>query len=76
MREEIIDRLRNVKVTFIGDGVERFLNSPTGLSLHVIRMENCPPIRELAMTGIRKYQDKVVDFPKPLYLRAPDVCVK
>lgn len=76
MREEIIDKLRNVKVTFIGDGVERFLNSPTGLSLHVIRMENCPPIRELAMTGIRKYQDKVVDFPKPLYLRAPDVCVK
>lgn len=74
--EDIISQLRGPKITMIGDGVERFLSRPTGLSLHVIRMENCPPIRELAMAGIQKYNNKVVDFPKPLYLRLPDVCIK
>lgn len=74
--DDIIPLLRDVKVTLIGDGVERFLYKPSGLSLHVIRMEKCPPIRELALVGIQKYQDKINDFPKPLYLRAPDVCIK
>lgn len=74
--EDIIQQLRNRKITLIGDGVERFLAKPTGLSLHVIRMEKHLNIEDLALCGLRKYQRKVVDFPKPLYLRAPDVCVK
>ena len=74
--EEIIDRLRGPKVTLVGDGVERFLNKPSGLSLHAIKMLNCPPIEDLAACGLQKYQNKIFDFPKPLYLRAPDVCIK
>lgn len=74
--EEIIDKLRGPKVTLIGDGVNRFLNKPSGLSLHAIKMLNCPPIENLAACGIKKYQNKIFDFPKPLYLRAPDVCTK
>lgn len=74
--EEIIDRLRHKKVTLIGDGVERFLGRPSGLSLHVIRMEDCLSIEALAACGDEKFRLKNLDYPKPLYLRAPDVCVK
>lgn len=74
--EEIINQLRGPKITLVGDGVERFLNKPSGLSLHVIKMLNYPPIEDLAACGIHKYQNKIFDFPKPLYLRAPDVCIK
>lgn len=74
--EEIIDRLRNHKVTFTGDGVERFLSRPSGLSLHVINMPDVPPIAALARCGAERWSKKNLDYPKPLYLRAPDVCVK
>ena len=75
-REDIITRLRDRKVTFIGDGVERFLSVPTGLSIHAIIMKPHLDIEDLARCGLRKFNRKTVDFPKPLYLRAPDVCVK
>lgn len=74
--EAVIDRLRHKKVTLTGDGVERFLSRPSGLSLHVIRMEDCLPVEALAACGSEKYRLKKLDYPKPLYLRAPDVCVK
>ena len=74
--EDIISKLRNKKVSLIGDGVERFLNKQSGLSLHVIRMEDLPPIKALAKCGEKRYLKKNLDYPKPLYLRAPDVCVK
>ena len=74
--EDIINLLRHKKVTLIGDGVERFLSRPSGLSLHVIRMEDCLSIDALAACGNEKYHLKKTDYPKPLYLRAPDVCVK
>ena len=74
--EDVIDQLRNHKVTLVGDGVERFLSQPSGLSLHVIRMEDLPPIEALARCGANRYQKKNLDYPKPLYLRAPDVCIK
>lgn len=74
--EEIIDRLRNHKVTFTGDGVERFLSKPSGLSLHVINMPDILPIAALARCGAARWDKKNLDYPKPLYLRAPDVCVK
>lgn len=75
-REDIIAKLRDHKVTFIGDGVERFLSSPTGLSLHAIIMKKHLDVEDLAQCAIRKFKRKTNDFPKPLYLRAPDVCVK
>lgn len=74
--EEIIDKLRNRKITFTGDGVERFLSKPSGLSLHVINMPDIPPIGALARCGAERWGKKNLDYPKPLYLRAPDVCVK
>lgn len=74
--EEIIDQLRGPKITLVGDGVERFLFKPSGLSLHVIKMLKSPPIENLMLCAYRKYKNKQVDFPKPLYLRAPDVCTK
>jgi len=74
--EDVINRLRHKKVTLIGDGVERFLSRPSGLSLHAIRMEDNLSIEKLALCGENKYRRKALDYPKPLYLRAPDVCIK
>jgi len=75
-REEIIALLQRKKVTFLGDGVERFLSSPTGLSLNAILSSKGLDIKELTLCGINKYRKKEHNYPKPLYLRAPDVCVK
>lgn len=75
-RDDIIAELRGKKVSFIGDGVERFLSSPTGLSLHSILFKPHLDIEDLALCAIRKFQKKATDYPKPIYLRAPDVCIK
>lgn len=75
-KENIIARLRNKKVTMIGDGVERFLMQPTGLSLHCIMAEDYLPIENVGLCGYKQYLRKRIDFPKPVYLRAPDVCLK
>lgn len=74
--DELISHLRYKKVSLIGDGVERFLTKPSGLSLHAIRMEDCLDIEYLALSGLKRYKRKQLDYPKPLYLRAPDVCIK
>lgn len=71
--EDILPLLRGKKVSLIGDGVERFLSRPSGLSLHSIQMPESLDIELLARAGIKQYQDKRLDYPKPLYLRAPDV---
>lgn len=76
LREDIIAQLRNKKVTMIGDGVERFLMSPTGLSLHCIKSFDYLPIENVGLCGYKQYVNKRVDFPKPVYLRSPDVCLK
>ena len=76
MREDIISQLRGKKVTMLGDGDERFLMTPTGLSLHVIKSFGCLPIENVGLCGYKQYLNKRIDFPKPVYLRAPDVCVK
>ena len=73
--DEIISLLRNKKVALIGDGVERFLSKPSGLSLHVVKMSDSLPIDSVAYCGYKQYKNKVVDFPKPLYLRLPDACL-
>ncbi|MBR3502345.1 MAG: hypothetical protein IKO06_05520, partial [Alphaproteobacteria bacterium] len=74
--EEIIDILKGHTVTLIGDGVERFLDKPSGLVLHAVRLENSLNITDLAMCALKKYEQNKLNYPKPLYLRAPDVCVK
>lgn len=60
-------------VSLIGDGVERFLSKPSGLNLHAIKMCDSLPIEMLAVAGLKQLSDKKVNYPKPLYLRAPDV---
>ena len=75
-RANIISLLRDKKVTFVGDGVERFLSSPSGLSLHAIRNDSHLPIEHLAWCGLQHFLSGRPDFPKPLYIRAPDVCLK
>ncbi len=72
-REDIIKDLQNKKVTLVGDGIERFLATSTGLSLHAIKIEFYPPIEKLAACGYTKFKEGLIDFPKPMYLRAPDV---
>lgn len=74
--EDIINRLKGKTVTLIGNGVERFLDRPSGLVLHAIRMDKAASITDLAACAIQKYNAKKLNYPKPLYLRAPDVCVK
>lgn len=74
--EDIIRYLNGPKVSLTGNGVERFLNKPSGLSLHAVKMPLNPPLEKLALEAIAQYKNKKVDFPKPLYLKAPDVCVK
>lgn len=74
--DEIIDMLKGKTVSLIGNGVQRFLDRPSGLVLHAIRMDKTAPISDLAACALQKYKAKKLNFPKPLYLRAPDVCVK
>ena len=73
---DIIDRLKGKTVTLIGNGVERFLDKPSGLVLHAIRMDKNVSVSDIAACAIQKLNAKKLNYPKPLYLRAPDVCVK
>lgn len=74
--EDILALLRGHKVSLVGDGVERFLSETSNLSLHAIKMQNMLPIENVAAVANNQYQNKRLDFPKPLYLRSPDVCLK
>lgn len=74
--DDIIRALQGKSVSFAGDGAERFLNKPSGLHLHAVKTHFNPPVDKLALIGIKRYLNKTADFPKPLYLKAPDVCVK
>ena len=74
-RDEIIAYLRHCgeAVTLIGDGVERFLNSPSGLVLHSVRMCDYIPLEGLNKSASQQIKSKKYNFPKPLYIRAADV---
>jgi tRNA threonylcarbamoyladenosine biosynthesis protein TsaB len=66
-------KMKGCMVSLAGDGVERFLNQPSGLCLHAIKMFDSAPIEYIAKAGIEALKNKRLNFPKPLYLRAPDV---
>lgn len=74
-RSDIIAMLKDkgCLVSLSGDGVERFLNQPSGLCLHAIKMFDSLPVEALATAGFKQLKARRLDFPKPLYLRAPDV---
>ena len=62
-------------VSLVGDGVEHFLDRPSGLTLHAIKMYDVLPIRALMKAGQALLKEKKLNYPKPLYLRAPDVTI-
>lgn len=74
-RETIIEALKEFgcSVSLVGDGVERFLMQPSGLCLKTVKILDCLPIKILAQTGLKMLKDNKINYPKPLYLRAPDV---
>ena len=76
-RETIICALKEFGcgVSLVGDGVERFLCTPSGLCLKTIKILDSLPIKALAQTGLKQLKDKKINYPKPLYLRAPDVSI-
>ena len=75
-KEDIIKQIHGKKITIIGDGVERFLYTPSGLSLNIVKTLDSISIEELAQLGIKRLKNKALNHPKPLYIRAPDVCLK
>ena len=74
-REVIIDILKEFgcNVSLIGDGVERFLTCPSGLCLRAVKILDSLPIKILGQTGLKALKENKLNYPKPLYLRAPDV---
>lgn len=73
---QIIALLKGHVVTLIGNAVERFLQKPSGLVIHAVCLEESVDVEKLAQCALKKYGEQKLDYPKPLYLRAPDVCVK
>lgn len=74
-RETIIDVLKEFgcSTSLVGDGVERFLMQPSGLCLKTVKILDCLPIKTLAQTGLKMLKTNKINYPKPLYLRVPDV---
>jgi tRNA threonylcarbamoyladenosine biosynthesis protein TsaB len=75
-RESIVDKLKNRQTSFIGDGVERLLSVPTGLQIKWVELSTIMSAESLYNTVYAKYFSKNLDFPKPLYIREADACVK
>jgi len=74
-REDIITILKEKggKVSVIGDGVERFLSTPSGLTFHSIKICDTLPLDGFAKACTDSLDSKKINYPKPLYLRAADV---
>jgi len=75
-REEIVQKLKNRQTSFIGDGVERLLSVSTGLQIKQVELSEIMSVDALFAVTYQKYFDKTLDFPKPLYIRGADACVK
>ncbi len=75
-REEIAKRLKGHQVSFAGDGVERLLSVSLGLQIKQVELAEMMSLDALFRTTYQKYLQKNLDFPKPLYIRGADTCVK
>ena len=73
---DILRDLQQKRLIITGDGAQRFLSKPSGLHICDTIIAPCPPIENIALLGISRFEQKNTDFPKPLYLKAADVCVK
>ncbi len=75
-REDIAQKLKGHQVSFVGDGVERLLSVPLGLQIKQVEITDMMDIDALFCCAYQKYLQKMLDFPKPLYIRGADTCVK
>jgi len=75
-REQIVHILKNHQTSFIGDGTERLLSVSTGLQIKSVELSDISDANALFEATLQKYLDKILDFPKPLYIRGADTCVK
>lgn len=75
-REEIRDKVKGKQVSFIGDGVERLLSVSMGLQLKSVEIVQSVNEEALFEAVYKKYLQKSLDFPKALYIRNADACVK
>lgn len=75
-REEITRRVKSRQTSFIGDGVERLLSVSLGLQIKQVEISSMTDTDALFRTVYQKYMQKSLDFPKPLYIRGVDACVK
>ena len=73
---DIIHDMQGKRIILTGDGTKRFLSKPSGLHICDALFPLHPSIEEIALLAIERYEQKNIDFPKPLYLKAADVCVK
>lgn len=76
IREDIVKILKNHQTSFIGDGVERFLSVSTGLQIKQVELSEMISVDALYAVAQQKYFEKNLDFPKPLYIRGTEACVK
>lgn len=76
MREDIVKMLKSHQTSFIGDGVERFLSVSSGLQIKHVELVDMINAEALFAVAQKKYFEKTLDFPKPLYIRGTETCVK
>lgn len=75
-REDIAHKLKCHQTSFIGDGVERLLSLSMGLQIKRVEISEMIDVNALFDVIYAKYFEKTLDFPKPLYIREADACVK
>lgn len=75
-RDEIVRMLKSRQTSFIGDGAERFLSVCAGLQIKAVELSQMTDVDGLFRVTRKKYFAKNLDFPKPLYIRGADTCVK
>lgn len=75
-RDEIVKKLKSHQTSFIGDGVERFLSVSSGLQIKQVELADMINTEALHAVARKKYFEKTLDFPKPLYIRGTETCVK
>ncbi len=76
IREDIVKKLKSHQTSFIGDGVERFLSVASGLQIKQVELTDMIDAKALFTVTKKKYFEKSLDFPKPLYIRVAEACVK
>ncbi len=75
-REEIAKKLKSRQTSFIGDGVERLLSVSLGVQIKDVEICGLMNTDALFEATYQKYLEKNLDFPKPLYIRGTEACVK